>query len=228
MKKRTISRPSSAAWSPSRRTPVTDRPSIDNLFPMAMPTVSLYVKIFDGVRLKLSMDPRSTIFNVRSGIYDRVRIPIDHWRLCSSGGRIFWDSRKPSDYGISDQETVTMRLLLKEGANKFKNRKSKSASAKRSSGTIQENEFRFNERVTRVSSTQIQSQTEKRLSARYKRPKLKSKTDTNFGLVNEMSIRCAICGDTFEKYDSENPESRISCSKCGRPFHFNCSGIQKG
>ena len=59
---------------------------------------------------------RSTIIELKRGIYDQLGIPLHHWFLTSCGGRLLLDSRTLTHYGIRHRAKVLMRIRLKGGA----------------------------------------------------------------------------------------------------------------
>ena len=73
----------------------------------------------DRERIQLSLNLRSSVFELRRKIYGILHIPLNQWRLQSFGGKLLWDRRKLADYDIKDGGTLTMRLQMKGGGCKY-------------------------------------------------------------------------------------------------------------
>ena len=83
---------------------------------------NLHVLVYthDQQKIRLWVNLKNTVFQVRKKISDILCVPLNQWRLLSSGGRLLWDTCKLADYDIKDQQTLNMWLLLKGAVLRLK------------------------------------------------------------------------------------------------------------
>ena len=81
---------------------------------------NVFISTHNGERIELLVNANNLILEVRRMIFNLLSIPLDQWRLNSCGGKLYRDNRTLANYGIEEQGTLYMRLLLKAGGSKPK------------------------------------------------------------------------------------------------------------
>ena len=154
----------------------------------------------------------------------RLPVSIQQWRVRSSGGKIFIDSRRLAEYHIYDQQVLYMRLLLVGGARKSL-KKTPLVPQRELSSKVYPKSISVDEASTPTSTLKSTSIAKQRRSRRLKRQRI-SLTGEMVEAKHDWPT-CPMCLNAFSEEDQKNSGDCICCTKCGRWFHVECSGMQK-
>ena len=78
--------------------------------------LTIFVNTWDNRRIRMVTNLQTFIIDLRKNIYAELGISTNYWCLSSCGGRLYSDKRTLAYYGIRENDTLFMRLLLKGGA----------------------------------------------------------------------------------------------------------------
>ena len=174
----------------------------------------IFVNTYHGKRIRLSVNLQNTVLEVRKKVCDILGVPLNEWRLLSCGGKLFWDSRKLADYGMKDQGTLDMRLLMKGGGSKSERQRQRPS-------TVGSGPFGTLKSLNRENKTGSRRRRSRRLN-------LKRAREPDEDCAKPGIQCCPLCDEELTEKTNKSIEGLVFCCTCQRGFHLSCSGIQQG